>query len=350
MNLVKSSILCSVLCSIILCLTGIGNSSLPDALPLQWGRSTPLPEPRSDYGGGALDGRLVIAGGTYWEGSKGHWVKKHFSASTHAFNPVSRVWVKLPDLPTPLACAASVVIGNRLFVLGGYTGSHVNRNIYSLQEESGNFAWRSVGALPVDRLFAGAASVGTRLFLLGGTTQFEPLDSTGTCCTSRTATTSFMVLDTARPEKGWSQLAALPGPRRWFFSTIADEKSIWMFGGRFQANPQDPLIDYNQVYRYDIAQARWKEMKPLPEKSPNAAPPSPVIVKGKIILVADTGKVWELDPMTMAYRDLARLPEATSVDKFVWLSDGIIGAGGENNLEGPRRRSDTTFIGRFGAK
>ena len=101
---------------------------------------------------------------------------------------------------------------------------------------------------------------------------------------------------------------------------------------------------------HDIAQARWKEMKPLPEKSPNAAPPSPVIVKGKIILVADTGKVWELDPMTMAYRDLARLPEATSVDKFVWLSDGIIGAGGENNLEGPRRRSDTTFIGRFGAK
>jgi hypothetical protein len=49
---------------------------------------------QSDYAAGALDGKLAIAGGIYGEGTKGRWIKKHFSASTHDFD----LWVvKPPD-------------------------------------------------------------------------------------------------------------------------------------------------------------------------------------------------------------------------------------------------------------
>jgi len=317
-----------------------------DGVSLQWALSAPLPEPRSDYAAGALDGRLVIAGGTYWEGSKGHWIKKHFSASTHAFDPIAQRWEKLPDLPTPLACAASAVIGNRLFVLGGYTGTKLNRTIYTLAKESGRYRWSEFGTLPVDRLFAGAVSVGSRLFLVGGTAQFEPTDSTGTCCTSRTATNGFMEFDTLHPEKGWSQLAPLPGPLRWFFSAVTDGKSIWVFGGRSQVNPHDPIRQYAPVFRYDLARAAWQDAAPLPAKSPDAVPPSPVMAKGMLILVTDHKEVWQFDPQTSTYTDLTPLPEDVAIDRFVCLGDRIVGAGGENNVEGPRRRSEWTFIGR----
>ena len=38
---------------------------------LQWQQSDSFPEPRSGYSGDVLDGRLVIAGGTYWDGTAG---------------------------------------------------------------------------------------------------------------------------------------------------------------------------------------------------------------------------------------------------------------------------------------
>src|SRR6266567_7679511 len=117
---------------------------------LHWSLSTPMPEPRSDYAAGVVGGKLVIAGGTYWTGSKGNWIKKHFSASTHAFDPESQTWGKLPDLPVPLGCAGAAVVGDRLFVVGGFTGSEINRKIFVLERRQGNYAWSEFGEVPFD--------------------------------------------------------------------------------------------------------------------------------------------------------------------------------------------------------
>lgn len=59
---------------------------------LDWTKSAPLPEPRAESVGGILDERLIVAGGTYWEGSKGNWSQKRFSATTHAFDPDAEKW------------------------------------------------------------------------------------------------------------------------------------------------------------------------------------------------------------------------------------------------------------------
>src|SRR5437660_134592 len=58
-----------------------------DQLSVVWTQSTAFPEARAGYAAGAIGGKLIIAGGTYWEGTKGHWTKKIFSPSTHAFDP-----------------------------------------------------------------------------------------------------------------------------------------------------------------------------------------------------------------------------------------------------------------------
>ncbi len=57
--------------------------------------------------------------------------------------------------------------------------------------------------------------------------------------------------------------------------------------------------------------------------------------------------VWQLDLSTMEYSKLTPMPEEAFVDRFVWLNDRIIGAGGENKIQAPRRRSEWTFVGEF---
>ena len=121
-----------------------------DSLPsqrIEWSRSTPFPEERAGCAVGAIHGRLILAGGTYWEGTKGHWTKKVFSASTHAFDPINQKWEKLPDLPVPLGYAASTVIDDRLFVMGGYTGHEVNRKIFTLEQRPTGYTWSTFGKM-----------------------------------------------------------------------------------------------------------------------------------------------------------------------------------------------------------
>ena len=207
---------------------------------LRWQHSTPLPEARAGYAAGVLHGKLVIAGGTYWEGEKGNWTQKIFSARTHIFDPIGQSWKRLPDAPSPFGYAASTVVDNKLYVLGGYTGKDVNRKVFTLERKGTRYAWNVYGDMPEPRLFAWAVSVGSSIYLLGGTIRFEPYDAAGTCCTSQSATNSFMVLNTTRPAEGWRRLSPFPGAKRWGFSSETDGSFIWMFGGIYQAKPKDP--------------------------------------------------------------------------------------------------------------
>ncbi len=317
---------------------------------LRWQHSTPLPEARAGYAAGVLHGKLVIAGGTYWEGEKGNWTQKIFSARTHIFDPIGQSWKRLPDAPSPFGYAASTVVDNKLYVLGGYTGKDVNRKVFTLERKGTRYAWNVYGDMPEPRLFAWAVSVGSSIYLLGGTIRFEPYDAAGTCCTSQSATNSFMVLNTTRPAEGWRRLSPFPGAKRWGFSSETDGSFIWMFGGIYQAKPKDPVTKFDEVLRYNIVDGTWESMPPLPEATRDATPLTPVFTQDRIILVSFAKKVWQLNLKTLEYSQLAPLPEEAFVDKFVWINYQIIGAGGENRIEAPRRRSEWTFIGRFTAE
>ena len=323
-------------------------ASLSAAPPrLQWEKSTPLPEPRAGYAAGVLDGKLVIAGGTYWEGEKGNWTKKLFSTSTHAFDPSSKKWEQLPDAPTPFGYAAFTVAENRLYVLGGYDGEKESRKILTLERKGSEYVWKTFGELPETRLFGWAFGVGSSIYLLGGVKKFEPTDDVGTCCISKTATNQLQVLNTAEPEKGWRELPPYPGGKRWLFSAETDGESLWMFGGIYSSDAEDPTVKFRQVLRYSFQQETWEKLPPLPQETLTAAPLFPLHVDGKILLMSFARTVWQLDLETQRYSKLAPLPEEAFVDRFVWLDNQIIGAGGENKIESPRRRSEWTFVGRF---
>jgi N-acetylneuraminic acid mutarotase len=312
-------------------------------LSLQWTKSAPFPEPRAGYAAGVIQGKLVIAGGTYWEGTNSHWIKKLYSSSTHAFDPVSQRWEKLPDLPITLGYAAAAVVDDKLFVLGGYTGSSVNRKIFTLEKVGSRYIWRVSGEMIADRIFASAVSVKRVIYLVGGTTSFEAYDAAGTCCTTNTVTHSLLAFNTDHPATGWRQLVQYPGNGRWQPAASTDGKSIWLFGGMFQSDSKASVTNFDEVLRYDLAQGNWSIMPPLPKTVAEVQPLCSLKIKDQIFFFTGQKRVWRLDLHTQRYTETTPMPEASFVDHFFWLHHRIIGAGGEGQIEGPRRRSECTF-------
>jgi N-acetylneuraminic acid mutarotase len=314
---------------------------------LHWAKSAPMPEPRSGYAAGILDGKLIIAGGTYWEGTKGNWTKKVFTPVTHAFDPVQEHWEKLPDAPTPFGYSASTVIKNKLFVFGGYTGRKVNSDIYTLEKDSNRYIWKNFGPMPASRLFAGAVSVGSSIYLLGGTERFEPYDKSGTCCTSRSAVNTLLTFDTATAKPQWRPLSPFPGSPRWLFALETDQESLWVFGGAYQEKVSDPITRIPEIWRYRIANDEWEKIGSVPTAAIEGSPLVPICTRDSFLLVSFKKTVWRFDRSSYAWSETTPLPEEAFVDKFCMVNGQIVGSGGENKLDGPRRRSDWTFIGRI---
>jgi hypothetical protein len=196
--------------------------------------------------------------------------------------------------------------------------------------------------MPEARLFDVAATIGRTIYVSGGTREFEPFDAKGTCCTSRTACTTLWSLDTRNLAASWKVLAPFPGKPRWTQRVVAVGQSLYAFGGRYQARTEDPVSTYNEVWRYDTGTDRWSLVAKLPEVMQGSAP---VAIHGQIVLVGESQTVLAFDPATLEYRALSALPRPASVDDFVLMGSLLVGAMGENAVEGPRRRSVWSFIG-----
>ena len=216
-----------------------------------------------------------------------------------------------------------------------------------MSRKGDGYLWEVFGELPETRLFGWAGSSGASLFLLGGVERFEPTDEAGTCCTSKTATNRLSVLDTASPEKGWRELSPYPGKKRWLFSAEGDGENLWMFGGIDSQQAGAPPIRFSQALHYDLKQDLWEELPSLPPETLEATPLVALHIPGRILFMSFAKTVWQLDLQTLEYSRLTPMPEEAFVDRFAWLDGRIIGAGGENKIESPRRRSEWTFIGEF---
>ncbi len=315
----------------------------PAAPAIAWQESTNMPECRDGYAAGTIDGRLIIIGGVYWEGSKGDWQRKVFSATTHAFDPRTQVWEKLGDAPVTFAYPAMAQVGEKIFIIGGNQNGEPSRDVYVFHRVDGKFRCELHSRLPEPRLFASAVVVGSKIHVIGGAREYEPFDQKGHCCTSRTATNGGWVLDTADASRTWKPLPDYPGEPRWLQSAAAAGTDIYLFGGICLLAQSEPAKKFNDVLRYDSAWGAWTRVGGLPESLQSAAA---VSVAGRIILVGTQRHAMSFEPKTGAFSALDPLPRDAMVTQFLWIDPMLVGAGGENTLDGPRRRSEWTFIGR----
>jgi hypothetical protein len=131
-----------------------------------------LPTARTEVAGAVWDGRIVVVGGLTSAGG--------VSRRADAYDPASDEWEALPDLPEALHHTALGVLGDRLYVVGGYAiegDTWVARaEVWSLGP--GEQAWREEPAMRARRGALSVASTGSHLVAIGGVGSLDSLTST----------------------------------------------------------------------------------------------------------------------------------------------------------------------------
>src|SRR5690348_14334522 len=101
---------------VIIATIALGSRELSE--DLSWKEMAEMQRPVAGYMAGVSEGKLVIAGGSFWQGNQKHW-----TAMVQIFNPGANVWREGPSLPAPRSDAACATLGNDLYILGGGSGT-----------------------------------------------------------------------------------------------------------------------------------------------------------------------------------------------------------------------------------
>lgn len=124
-------------------------------------RRAPLPAPpRTEVVGAFWNGRIVVVGGLLQDSSA--------SPQVDLYDPAADAWSPGPPLPVGLHHAGAGVLGDRAYVVGGYSGTAwaPQAAVYSLGP--GESQWRPEPPLTGPRGALAVASTGDALVAMGG--------------------------------------------------------------------------------------------------------------------------------------------------------------------------------------
>ena len=138
-----------------------GDVSIPSILSLDIetgavNRIGSLPIAAHDAAAVSVAGQILLFGGS---GAAGDLVQR--------FDPAARTVSTIGHLPRPLSDLGTAVIGNNVFVVGGYDGARARREIL---ETTDGRSFRVAATLPEGSRYAAVAAAGSSLLVAGGQT------------------------------------------------------------------------------------------------------------------------------------------------------------------------------------
>lgn len=139
-----------------------------------WSSAAPLATRRNAAAAAVLDGKLYVIGGR----APGIRATDQSSlASVEVYDPATDTWRAGPDLPAARSGAAAVVVGGRLYLLGGEsTSGGVRDTVHRLDPATGT--WAELPRMPYAAHGLGAVVVGGAIVVMGGFS--GPSDAVGT--------------------------------------------------------------------------------------------------------------------------------------------------------------------------
>ena len=210
-----------------------------------WERLAPLPEPNGGFVSGAVDGRVVIAGGTNWKDDAKQWLSR-----IHTYDPASNTWTAAGALPVPLAYSATGMQSGTLWLAGGASGTGMHRALWKLQrggETRRAFDFADGNAL------AGGGIIGTTLYVLGGTDDMDRLERATNALLAIDLRDGRVVKRTAYPEPAFiTGATAVCGGR------------LYAFGGAHWDKATGTVVNHASAHVFDPASDRWAKLAPLP--------------------------------------------------------------------------------------
>lgn len=222
-----------------------------------WHQLATLPAARHHIGLAAADGAIYGIGG--FSGGFPRWQAQ---PDTFVYSPGDDTWSTGVELPEPRAEFVVESVDDRIFVIGGRVReapeattftSHVDSDRNEMFDPATD-RWTTVAPAPTARNSAASVVLGGRIYVIGGR-EFSVADD-GSAVQENVATVE--VYDPAADE--WAEAAALPEPRGGLAAAV-HEGAIYVFGGE-QHGP-DPQV-YDDVWRYDPGSDRWTAVTSLP--------------------------------------------------------------------------------------
>jgi N-acetylneuraminic acid mutarotase len=203
-----------------------------------------LPSARIESPRLLIDDKLFLFGGFHdWD--------------LHATEVVERIdletgeIVRLADMPTDVTHVTPGLIGDSVWIAGGFIGDHpgtVTDETYRYDISADR--WYAGPPLPSPRAGGGLAAVGTRLYYFGGLVGRDGNAD------------DHWMLDTANPEQGWVERAPMPHGRA-HLAVLPAGGMVYAIGGQFDHDHDRVDLDYVDVY--DPAADAWRALPPLPE-------------------------------------------------------------------------------------
>ena len=172
-----------------------------------------LPEPAADAAVVAVDGRLYHIGGI--DGNGG------VTGRVQVYDAAAHQWQPGPPLPRPVSLPQAAVVGNRIYVLGGWTEPDKTPTGAVQVLEAGAKKWRTdVPDLPVPVAGGTAAAMGDKIYVISGW---------AAGLNSPAISSKVQILDTR--DRTWKEgaSASLPAVGA---SAVALDDEILVIGGR----------------------------------------------------------------------------------------------------------------------
>lgn len=237
----------------------------------EWEKLPPLPEPNGGFMCGVTHGKIVIIGGTNWEGGRKNWLK-----GVRTFDPSNMKWSKGKDLESPLAYGAVFHGEDRYAILGGFNGVNAAKQ----------FAWGDPSAVELHTVFdqpealvlAAGGAVGEMLVVTGGTN--DPANVAGISRSTyllkwggaslaqifsgrRYAEANIRPLFSATVK--FEIIKMLDYPSKPFISAgsavVGDE--LCVFGGLNWDETKQEIENTTAAYAFSPAKNAWRALQPL---------------------------------------------------------------------------------------
>ncbi len=194
-----------------------------DPASQHWEALPALPVPRSDGTAAVIGNMLYVAGGyNMWYGGA--------LSNTHGYNLTTQQWITATALITPVSGAAGVVVNGEFLVLGGFDNH--SESAYVQQYDPVKNQWRAGAPMPVARSEFDAVVLGDLVYVIGGniistTAQSATANSSAVGATAIPAT----LVSVYNPQtEEWHTAAPLPAPRI-DFTAVARNGKIYVIGG-----------------------------------------------------------------------------------------------------------------------
>jgi DNA-binding CsgD family transcriptional regulator len=135
----------------------------------QWRPGVPMPEPLANLAATALDGRIYVAGGSA-NGRNGE-AEISVRDQLYTLDLETDEWQRSARLPHPLAGAALVAHDGFLYLVGGWDGEQMRDEIWRWRPgvlKEGQPDWEEFSHLKTPAAFFGSVVVGDDVYVIGG--------------------------------------------------------------------------------------------------------------------------------------------------------------------------------------